>query len=216
MSDVSEDDLKTFDGWMRFQNVDPAALTPEQLDTWRELFEQSRAIADATPKLGLMKLRPMQPGERRYAVAISNATELSLTLWVRRSTKSEFFVMVPRGDRAWDPHVSYHLDGAVHVKSYSMKSEWKQEQPLTGPFHGVVNLGAHAGHGSGAVCDPSAFTGVVAVPPGVLGSRDGAVHVHLCEPGAMPSADDWPFRKVYTQRRFDDAVPHVVITVVVE
>lgn len=213
---VSEEDLQTFEGWMRFQAVDPAALTESQLATWLELFEDSRACADAAPKVGLMKLKPMQAGERRFAVAIRNAAELSLTLWVRRSKKGEFFVMIPRGDKEWDPHTSYHGDGVVHGKSYGEKFEWKIERPPAGEFYGVVNLGAYAGHGSGAACDPSAFTAIVEVPPGVLGPRDGDVHVHLCEPGAMPCADDWPFRKVFVQRVFDDAVPHVVITIVIE
>ena len=35
----------------------------------------------------------------------------------------------------------------------------------------------YAGHGkgSGAICDPSAFTGVVEVPPGILGPKHGGV-----------------------------------------
>jgi hypothetical protein len=57
-----------------------------------------------------MKLRPI-PGEYRYAVAIREAASLWLTLWLRRSPKPEFFVMQPRSDRGWDPHVSYHFNG---------------------------------------------------------------------------------------------------------
>jgi hypothetical protein len=48
-------------------------------------------------------------GEHRYAVAIRKKSELWLTLWVRYSPKSGFFVLVPRADRGWDPHISYHL-----------------------------------------------------------------------------------------------------------
>src|SRR4051812_928166 len=49
---------------------------------------------------------------------------------------------------------------------------------LTGTFRGSEHLGAYCGHGPkgvGAICDPSAFNGVVEVSPGVLGPRDGQV-----------------------------------------
>lgn len=45
------------------------------------------------------------------------------------------------------------------------------------------------GHGPksvGAICDPTAFSGVVEVPPGVLGPHDGTVVVDLVEPGCEP------------------------------
>lgn len=213
---ISEDDLKTFEGWMTFQAIDPTALSAEQLETWRELFEESRTRAEVAPKVGLMKLSVLQSGESRYAVAIKDGGDLWLTLWVRRSRKGEFFVMVPRGCKDWDPHTSYHLDGTLHVKSFGEKFGRRKKQPLGGVFQGVENLGGYAGHGSGAVCDRSSFTGVVEVAEGVLGPKHGAVFVHLCEPGRLPNPDDWPNRNVAVQQVFDDAVPHVVITVVVE
>jgi hypothetical protein len=54
-------------------------------------------------------------------VAVREDSDLWLTLWVRRSPKGEFFVMVPRGDRGWNPHTSYHLDGTLHMKSFGHK-----------------------------------------------------------------------------------------------
>lgn len=158
---ISEDDLKTFEGWMTFQAIDPTALSAEQLETWRELFEESRTRAEAAPKVGLMKLSVLQSGESRYAVAIKDGGDLWLTLWVRRSRKGEFFVMVPRGCKDWDPHTSYHLDGTLHVKSFGEKFGRRKKQPLGGVFQGVENLGGYAGHGSGAVCDRSSFTGLL-------------------------------------------------------
>jgi hypothetical protein len=100
------------------------------------------------------------------------------SLWVRRSPKGEFFVMVPRADRGWDPHTSYntsyHLDGTFHMKSFGRKFDphQKKRQALIGEFRGTEHLGAYAGHGPksvGAICDPAAFTGIVEVAPGVLG-----------------------------------------------
>jgi hypothetical protein len=52
-----------------------------------------------------MKLaQPIPNGEHRYAVAFREGSDLWLTLWVKRSPKGEFFVLMPRGNRAWDVH----------------------------------------------------------------------------------------------------------------
>lgn len=213
---ISEDDLKTFEGWLRYQAVDPATLTPEQLTTWREMFEDARRRSAASPKVGLMKLQPVT-GEHRYAVAVQEGSDLWLTLWVRRSRKGEFFVMRPIGDREWDPHTSYHLDGTRHMKSYGRVDLSPQKrQPLTGVFRGIEDLGSYYGYspkGVGAICDPAAFSGVVKVAPGVLGPRDGGVTVHLMEPG-HELTEQLPWTKTVIRQVFRDAVPWVVITVV--
>jgi len=80
-------------------------------------------------------------------------------------------------------------------------------------FRGREHLGSYAGHGkaSGAVCDPSAFTGVVEVPPGVLGPLHGSVTVDLVEPGHEPAS--FPWKRIVYRQTFKDAVPWVVITV---
>jgi hypothetical protein len=211
---ISEDDLGTFEGWLRYQAVDAAALTPAELAIWRGLFDAKVERAAATPKLGRMKLRPLRAAEYRYAVAVDESDELWLVLWVLRNPKGEFFVMVPR-DAAWDPHTSYHLDGAIHAKSYGQKlmSPIKR-QSLTGAFRGRERLGRYAGYGpksGGAIADPALFSGVVRLAPGVLGPRDGAVDVDLIEPGT-PAPDD-AGRPVVLQAIFREATPWVVITV---
>ena len=86
---ISEDDLKTFDGWLRYQGVDAAMTAPMELETWRRAFDEARKRSTATPKVGLMKLQPV-PGEHRYAVAVREGPDLWLALWVRRSRKASF------------------------------------------------------------------------------------------------------------------------------
>jgi hypothetical protein len=210
---ISEDDLKTFDGWLRYQGIDAATTTPNELAMWRDMFDKARARSMATPKVGLMKLRRI-PGEHWYAVAVREGSDLWLTLWVRRSRKGEFFVMVPRADRGWDPHTSYHLDGTVHLKSFGHKFDprGQKRQPLTGAFKGTENIIAYGGHGPkgvGAICDPTAFSGVVEVEPGVLGPRDGDIVVDLVEPGSEPI----PWRNVVRQEVFRDFIPWLVIRI---
>jgi len=213
---ISEDELKTFDGWMKYQAIDPATLTPEQLVTWRDAFEDGRKRAAAAPKVGLMKLQPV-PGEHLYAVAVQEGSDLWLTLWVRRSRKGEYFVMQPTSDREWDLHTSYHLDGTRHMKSRDHKVVPPQRrQPLTGVFRGCEDLGSYFGHspkGVGAICDPAAFSGVVRVAPGVLGPRHGGVTVHLVEPDHEPT-EVFSGTRIVTRQVFRDALPWVVITVV--
>ena len=209
---ISEDDLDTFEGWMKYQTVDIHTLEPEELETWRSLFDQIKQDVADTPKVGRMKLQPRC--DYRYAVAVEYESNLWLTLWVRRSSKGEFFVMLPRGDRKFDPHTSYHLNGNLHMKSHGHKFLVVKRQPLTGEFRGIVGLGTFYGHGPkgvGAVCDPSKFSGVVNVPADVLGPVHGGVSVDLVEPGYEPPESPW--KNIAVRQVFQDFVPHLVITV---
>jgi hypothetical protein len=158
-----------------------------------------------------MKLRPI-PGKCRYAVAIREGSDLWLTLWVRRSPKPEFFVMQPRSDRGWDPHVSYHFNGKLHFKSHGRVVLKKERQPLSDTFRGTVHLGGHGGHGKsiGAICDRKAFDGVVEVESDVLDPRHGQVVVDLVEPGCKPMP--WPFVLV-RRKTFKHRKPWVVIRI---
>ena len=209
---VGEDDLKTFEGWLKWQGID-ATTTPEDLEMSRFSFDEARRRSSATPKVGLMKLQPV-PGEHRYAAAVREGSDLWLTLWVRRSRKGEFFVMVPRADRDWDVHASYHLDGTRHMKSYGHKFLPHKCQPLTGTFRGTEDLGYFSGYGPksvGAICDPAAFSQVVEVAPGVLGPSHGGVKVDLVEPNHDPAA--FPWTNIARREVVRDVPPWVVITI---
>jgi hypothetical protein len=210
---ISEDALQTFEGWLRYQ-IGAASVPPDQLVMLRDAFDRARESSLTAPRVGLMKLQPI-PGQHLYAVAVREGSDLWLTLWVRRSPKGEFFIMMPRGDRDWDAHTSYHLDGTLHMKSFDRKVLPPQKrQLLTGTFRGTEHLGAYFGHGPksvGAVCDPAAFSGVVEVAPGVLGPRNGGVTVDLVEPGHEPTA--FPWTSVTKRQVFDDILPNIVITV---
>jgi ribosomal protein L30 len=211
---ISEDDLKTFEGWLRYQGVDAASLTRAQLKDWRDIFDKARASSSAIPKVGTIKLsQPIPKGEHRYAVAFRDGSDLWTTLWVKRTPKGEFFVMLPSGKPEWDYHTSYHLDGTKHMKGRGRKTIFPNKgQPLIGAFRGTEHLGAYAGHSPksvGAVCDPKAFSGVMEILPGVLGPADGQVIVDLVEPNCDPLV--WP--NVIRQETFKDIIPWVVIRI---
>lgn len=210
---TSEDDLKSFDQWLSYQRVDTATTDANRLAEWRHTFEEMAALSSSTPKVGLMKLK--KPGEYLYAVALREDGNLWLTLWVKRSNKGEFFVMIPRGDKEWNVHVSYHLDGQLHMKSYGQKTVERKLQPLNGIFRGTADLGAYGGHGPkgvGAICDQAAFNGVVEVKPGVLGPSQGCVAVELLEPGRDPTAV-FPFGEINKRTVFKDFMPWLAITI---
>lgn len=212
---ISEDDLKSFDGWLRYQAIDATEITPEELETWRGLFEDARQRSAVNPNVELMKLQPV-PGEYRYAVVVRDLADLRITLWVKRSRKGEFFIMLPRGDRAWDVHTRYHLDGTLQMKSHGSEAFTSdRRQPLNGTFQGSEHLGAYFGYGPksvGAICDPMAFAGVVEVSSDLWGPMDGWVAVDLVEPGTEPTVTI-PNSRILTRKQFTDLPPWVVITV---
>ena len=213
---ISEDDLKTFEGWLRYQGFDAAKLTPEDLASWRAAFDETQELkAAAGPRVAVMKLRPLMPGEYRYAVAVREGAGLWLTLWVRRSPTSGVYVIRPSRDPESDLHTSYHVNGKRHMKSHGAKVfDSEQRQQLNGAFRGSEELGAYFGHAPksvGAICDPAAFTGVVEVPPGVLGPLDGGVSLALVEPGY--DRKEVTITRVVSQQVFRHDVPWLVITV---
>lgn len=191
---ISEDDPDTFEGWLKYQAISLAKLRPDELTMWRSYFEESKMRSPASAKVGLMKLKS-SPGEFRYAVAVREGSDLWLILWVRKSKKGEFFLMVPRNNGRWNPHTSYHLDGTFHSKSFGKAMQRQKRQPLTVKFCGTEQFPGYGGFGPksvGAICNPADFTGIVEVSPGVLGPRDGTIVVDLVEPGheAGPFSSD--------------------------
>jgi hypothetical protein len=216
---ISEDDLLTFEGFLKYQAVDPAMLTPDELAMWRGFFDETARLRESSPKVGLMKLR-QAPGEQKYGVALRDGAELWLTMWVRCSPKGEIFVMYPRAD-AGNPHASYHADGTYHHKSYGSTGIHQTKQPLTATFKESEHLGMYMGHGknTGAVCDPKAFDGLVIVEPGILGPKHGSVGVDLLAPGyeatwSQDIADRFYFGGVVQREIFSRSPrPSVAITI---
>jgi hypothetical protein len=206
---ISEDEIETFEGWLKYQAVDASTLEPDQLEMWRSMHDEFKP---STP-VGLMKFKPLVPDEYRYAIALRDGRDLWLTMWVRRSPRGDVYVFMPRSETAWDAHTSYHRDGTLHSKSFGRALSRKQLQPLTAAFKGTVHLGMHAGHGPkrlGAICDPAAFTDVVEFLPGVLGPRHGAVAVDLIEPGCEPMT---LFHDHVIRKDFEDEFPSLVIRI---
>jgi hypothetical protein len=215
MSDfTSEDDLDTFDGYLRYQGIDPKSAAPEVLEQFRTVFEEAKAKRAATPPMGEIfkpKATGAKQGEFKIAVAVRDGEQLLLAMTVRRDHKGDVYVIYPRQER--NPHASYHRDGTFHHKSDNHAMMSKQRQPLTSAFKGCEHMGMFLGHGpktTGAICNPANFSEVIEIAPGILGPRDGYVAVDLVGPGCDPSE---LFNPVTHAQVFKDSIPWIVVRV---
>jgi hypothetical protein len=207
---IDEDDLQTFEGWLKYQAINPSELSEAEMVAWQECYDESRKVRDSTPKIGRMNLK--RPGDSTYAVAIRDRSDLWLALWVKRSRKPEYFIFHPTTDGNWNPHSSLHADGTFHMKSHDRKMITQQRQPPAS-LKGTEHLGAYGGFGPksvGAVCDPADFSGVFEAPPRVLGPRNGTVTVDLIDPDSDMQPHLHPGEEV-GRRLFTDSVPNVLI-----
>jgi hypothetical protein len=58
---ISEDDLRTFEGWLsKYQGYNPAALTPDELTMWRETSADYLVTKQTSPE-NILKI-PCHPG----------------------------------------------------------------------------------------------------------------------------------------------------------
>jgi hypothetical protein len=215
MSDItSEDDLNTFDRYLRLQGVDPATTEQDVLAQFREEFDAMMAKRLATPSMGEIfkpKATGAKQGEFKIAVAVREGDQLLLTMAVRRDHKGDVYVLYPRHED--NPHASYHHDGKFHHKSdnYAMLSQ--KRQPLTDAFKGCEHMGMFGGHDPktiGAICNPANFSEVIEIEPGILDLRAGYVAVDLVEPGSDPLD---LFNPVTHERVFKDSIPWIVVRV---
>lgn len=202
---ISEDDLQTFEGWLTYQAIDTSMMTTEELATWRCYFEEVQKQRAASSKVGLMNLKTV-PGEGKYAVAVREGTDLFLVLWIRRNQKGEYCVLKPMNDRQVNLHASYHGDGTLHHKIVKQKFFPGQKSPSFPIMNGFTPKDA------GAICDPTAFTGMVEVASGILGLRHGCIGVCLVEPGIGLPDYTWAYQ-VLTQTVFREVSPHVVVSI---
>jgi hypothetical protein len=75
------------------------------------------------------------------------------------------------------------------MKGNGRKTSVRQLHLLDIAFRGTAHLGSFGGFGPkkvGAICDPADFNGVLELPTGILGPRDGTLIVDLVEPDCDP------------------------------
>jgi hypothetical protein len=210
---IGEEDLNTYEGWLKYQAFDLTNLTKDEAAAVRELFDDAVRARLTARKVGRMKLK--RPGESTYAIAIRDGAGLWLALWIKRSAKFEYFIFHPTSDGSWNPHSSLHKDGTFHMKSHDkVMLEPRRKQPPSA-VKGTEHLGAYGGFGPkavGAICDPADFTGIFEAPPLVLWPRNGMVTVDLMEPGSGAEPLMHPAEEV-ARHCFNDSDPHVLVRI---
>lgn len=218
---IDEDELSSFDGWLRYQAIDSMTLSSEQRVQWLAIFEKVQARAQSTPKVGAMNFSARESAGSRFAIAIEKESTLYLALWIRRARKGDIYVFYPHGADGGNSHSSYHVDGRYHHKVHGRKFPIRRGQALNESFRGTEHLGSFSGFGprsNGAICIPGSFTSVVQVPDKILGPRNGHVNVDLLEPGGVVSNLHvcLPNQHVVLQSVFDDEVPRIAVTVIAD
>lgn len=162
--------------------------------------------------------------EGMFAVAVRDGEELFLWLRIRRAASGDIYYMIPTGRtgpewQKWDPHGSLHKDGRSHHKSFDRKMRAKAGQKPDTDFKGVENMvtrpvASDEPRAFGVICDPSDFSEVMEIPAEMLSPKkyETAVSVDVTEPGGKPIIT-LPDRQVLLQRVFNDAIPHVLVSV---
>lgn len=203
----------SFDEWLEYQAVSRPDLSSEQEEEWSRAYHEAyQRWSESLPT----DIRNFQKrsGEFLYAVAERDDKQLYLALWIRRSNKGEIFVLIPRSDRKWNPHFSYHQDGRSHHKSHNHKTApLRRQQPGTN-FHGNECLGGFATgdpKSGGVTFDPTSFTGVIEVGWNVLGTTHGSIILDVVEPGCEPIP--MPFKNIVACKTFQDVVPWLVVRI---
>jgi hypothetical protein len=207
------DDLDSFDGWLKYQQMDLKGQLEATVAMARATFESAKA-ARAVARSAVFFSQPYPPGESRHAIAVEDGADLRLALVLRRSVKGECFILYQRDD-PWNPHSSYHADGKYHHKSFGQKiGAVSQRQPLDQNFKGAEHLGQFMGFGTAApLCDSANFTSVLSVPTGVLESKRGEVLVDLVSAGTLPNPLHREGKRIVLEQIYPEFSPWLVVAI---
>ncbi|WP_141654349.1 hypothetical protein [Candidatus Nitrospira nitrosa] len=180
-------------------------MTTEELATWQCCFEETQKQRAASSDAGLMNLKAV-PGESKFAVGVREGTDLFLVLWVRRNQQGEYCILKPMRDRPVNLHGSSHSDGTLHHRIVRQKFLSDHKSTAFPIMNGFTPKE------TGAIFNPTAFTGIVEVASGILGPRHGCIGVSLAEPGFRLPDYTWAYQ-VLSQTVFREVSPHVVVSI---
>jgi hypothetical protein len=170
----------------------------------------------------MVNMEPQQK-DRMFAVAIRDGSDLFLWFRIRRAASGDLYYMIPTGRterewKKWDPHGSLHKDGSSHHKSFDRKMSPKKGQKPDATFKGTETLitrpiASGEPRRFGVICNPSEFSEVMEIPVEMLSAKkyDTFISIDLTAPRGEAILT-MPDRQVLTQHIFDDAVPHVLVS----
>jgi hypothetical protein len=137
----------------------------------------------------------------------------------RRAPTSTYVLPTGREDdpewKKWNPHGSWHRDGRLHHKSFNKRllpAEPRQEPNA----HQLIMRGIALDEprAFGVTCDPTEFSDVVEIPVGILSPKHYETYtsIDVSEPGLQPLLMGGT-EEILAQRIFDDAIPHITVSV---
>ncbi len=164
--------------------------------------------------------------ERMFGIAVRDGADLFLWMRLRRAARTDIYYVLPTGRdddpewKEWNPHGSWHRNGRLHHKTFDHKmfpAEPKQEPNAA--FKGTHNLitrgiASDEPRAFGVPCDPTKFSEVVVVPARILSPKHYETYtsIDVSEPGLKPLLMGGG-EEILSQRVFDDAIPHITVTV---
>jgi hypothetical protein len=152
-----------------------------------------------------------------YAVAVRDGPELFLFCCIRRTVTGDVYVLPPRPDPDWNPHVSYHASGHAHAKyddpPYHV-SHWQRSDPhfqRTRPMS-TMEIAAGDPRLTNRPCKVEDYAEVFEISVSDLRPELGrtVLSVDLAEPSGPPIIT--PGARVLRQATFQDAIPWIMVT----
>jgi hypothetical protein len=136
--------------------------------------------------------------DRMFAVAVRDGDELFLWIRLRRAAGTDIYYVVPTGRederdwKKWNPHGSWQ--GTYNLITRGLASD----EPRA----------------FGVLCDPTKFSEIMEVPVEILSPKHYETYtsVDVSEPGLQPMLMGGG-EEIPLQRVFDDAIPHITVTV---
>jgi hypothetical protein len=163
--------------------------------------------------------------ERMFAVAVRDSDDLFLWMRVKRAARTDIYYVLPTGReddpewKKWDPHGSWHRDGHLHHKSFDQKMFAGKRQKPDAEFKGthqliLRGLASDEPRAFGVRCDPTKFSEIVEIPAGILSHKHYETYtsIDVSEPDLQPLLMGGE-EEILMQRIFDDAIPHIIVTV---
>jgi hypothetical protein len=164
-----------------------------------------------------MGSQPYRTQTRMYAVAVRDGPELFLFCRIRRTVTGDVYILPPRSDSNWNPHVTYHASGHSPVKPddppYHV-SHWQRPDPhfqRTRPMS-IMGIAAAEPGLTNMPCKVEDYAEVFEISVSDLKPEIGRtmLSVDLTEPSGQPIIS--PGARVLRQAIFQDAIPWIMIT----
>jgi hypothetical protein len=154
---------------------------------------------------------------RMYAVAVRDGHELFLCCRIRRTVTGDVYVLPPRPDPDWNPHVSYHASGHSHVRHddhpYHV-SHWQEPDANFQRTRHMSTMGIAAGEPrlTNSPCKVEDYAEVFEISVSELRSEmyRTMLSVDLTESRGQPIIA--PGARILRQVIFQDSMPWIMVT----